>query len=307
MSNLQLYDRLLVLTLQSNQLIQYRHSRLAYNTIIPPHVHILTIPLPLLIIMRLLHFTQAGDLRFTKDFIDNIPPYAILSHTWGDDDDEVAFKDVAEGTHKNKIGYDKIRFCGKQAASDSLNYFWVDTCCINRADYTELHTAINSMFRWYENATKCYVYLTDVSTSTGTGLLTWEDSFRKSRWFTRGWTLQELLAPLFVEFFSKECHRLGDKKSLQQQISDITAIPITVLQGALLSSYNIEERMYWSNNRQTKREEDRAYSLLGIFGVNMPLIYGEGMKSAFTRLREEIDKRLVPKRDPSSPSSERCK
>jgi hypothetical protein len=162
----------------------------------------------------------------------------------------------------------------------------VDTCCIDKSNTAELQKAINSMFRWYRHATRCYGYLSDVSTAE----FTWEPAFRASKWFTRGWTLQELLAPRSVEFFSKEGKRLGDKCSLQQQIHEITGVPESALQGALLSQFSVNERFSWIGRRQTKLEEDKAYSLIGVFGVYVAPLYGEGMAAAFKRLQDEIDK-----------------
>jgi len=169
------------------------------------------------------------------------------------------------------------------------------------------------MFRWYRNAIRCYVYLSDVSITSVTSSrkrrklaenmslpvedrnkmdnpLLWEPDFRKSKWFTRGWTLQELLGPVSVEFFSREGKRLGDKSSLEQLIHEITAIPKRALQGTPLSQFSVKDRFRWIETRETKLEEDKAYSLLGIFDVDIPLRYGEGMVSAFKRLEEEIDK-----------------
>jgi hypothetical protein len=170
----------------------------------------------------------------------------------------------------------------------------VDTCCIDKSNNTELSEAINSMFRWYRNAAKCYVYLSDVSTNdynqNNLSPQSWEAAFRESRWFTRGWTLQELIAPPSVKFFSLEGKRLGDKKSLERQVHEVTGLAVQALQGSALFEFSIAERMSWAGKRETKREEDKAYSLLGIFDVHMPLIYGEGMKNAFRRLRKEIDK-----------------
>ena len=246
--------------------------------------------------MRLLRCSNNGEFGLTNEVGDDTtPPYAILSHTWGPDTEEVTFEDMTNGTSKNKPGYEKIRFCGEQARQDGLEYFWIDTCCINKANYAELSQAINSMFRWYRNATRCYVYLSDVSsppfdTNDEFHSRPWERDFRKSRWFTRGWTLQELLAPRSVEFFSQERKRLGDKTSLKQQIHEITAIPKSALQGALLSQFSVNERLSWIERRQTKLEEDKAYSLLGIFDVYIPPIYGEGTGTAFKRLLDEIDK-----------------
>jgi hypothetical protein len=246
--------------------------------------------------MRLLERNSAGQFTLTKDLIgDNIPEYAILSHTWGADTDEVTYKDLMDSTSKDKPGYKKIYFCGEQARRDGLQYFWVDTCCIDKSNNAELAEAINSMFHWYQNAAKCYAYLSDVSmteqkASNQVSELTWESAFRASRWFTRGWTLQELLAPSSVEFFSQEAKRLGDKRDLEQQVHEITGIAASALQGAPLSQFGVDERLSWAKNRQTTREEDKAYSLLGIFDAYMPLIYGEGRDNAFTRLRDEIDK-----------------
>ena len=154
--------------------------------------------------MRLLKLNSNGGFLL-ETFRGTIPPYAILSHTWGGDDDEVTFKDIMDGVGENKAGYQKLVFCGGQAKSDGLSYFWVDTCCIDKSNTTELSKAINSMFRWYQNAERCYAYLSDVSLRTQTGQATdveLESSFRNSRWFKRGWTLQELLAPKIVEFYS---------------------------------------------------------------------------------------------------------
>jgi hypothetical protein len=246
--------------------------------------------------MRLLQQNGTGQFSFTKDLVSNdqIPPYAVLSHTWGSDTDEVTFKDLIDGTGKDKAGYGKIQFCGDQARQDGLEYFWIDTCCINKTHYAELSQAIKSMFSWYHNATRCYVYLSDVSRppldTSDVYPRPWEPDFRKSKWFTRGWTLQELLAPRSVEFFCQERKRLGDKRSLRQQIYEITGIPELALQGTPLSQFSVNERLSWMEHRQTKLEEDRAYSLLGIFDVYISPIYGEGTGSAFKRLLNEIDK-----------------
>jgi hypothetical protein len=245
--------------------------------------------------MRLIKDQGHGNLSLVEYDDDRVPRYAILSHTWGANGEEVTFEDLMEGTDKNKAGYNKIEFCRKQAASDGLQHFWVDTCCINKSSSAEIMEAINSMFRWYQDATRCYVYLTDVSTSrTGTNVnslsTTWETAFRQSRWFTRGWTLQDLIAPGSVEFFSREGDRIGNKKSLEHEIHYITGIAINALRGAPLTEFEIDERFSWAERRETKRPEDKAYSLLGIFNIHMPLLYGEGEEKALARLRKEIDK-----------------
>jgi hypothetical protein len=263
--------------------------------------------------MRLLRIDEKNELSVSNVDRDDIPPYAILSHTWGRDADEVTLTDLMENTGKSKVGYDKLQFCKKQATQDGLHYIWIDTCCIDKSSSAELTYAINSMFRWYRDATKCYVYLSDVSAYNHTCdqvSASWQEdgpsfqcpdqgiqfpqalleAFMKSRWFTRGWTLQELIAPMMVEFFTLEGKRLGDKMSLGQQIHEITGIAIEALQGTPLSHFTINQRMEWQAKRQTKQEEDHAYSLLGIFDVSMPLIYGEGREKALRRLYDEIDK-----------------
>ena len=151
--------------------------------------------------MRLLKLDSYGEFNLTDDLIDEVPPYAILSHTWGTDTEEVSLRGLVDGHGQSKAGYNKIRFCGQQAEHDRIQYFWVDTCCIDRSNNTELSEAINSMFRWYREAAKCYVYLLDVSIPTSnenyqSSGFTWELAFRKSRWFTRGWTLQELIVEI---------------------------------------------------------------------------------------------------------------
>jgi Heterokaryon incompatibility protein (HET) len=257
--------------------------------------------------MRLLQLDRHGQLSLTKDLVSNIPPYAILSHTWGDDDNEVTFDDIGKGLAKSRVGYTKLQFCGNQARKDKIDYFWVDTCCINKANHVELSEAITSMFRWYRDAVKCYVYLSDVPTRTGDDddetEQAWQSAFRDSRWFTRGWTLQELLAPRCVEFYSREGELLGDKKTLEELIHEITDIAIAALQGASLIEFLVDERLHWAAKRDTKKKEDKAYCLLGIFNVFIPLMYGEE-DHAFIRLKEEIEKRYGGKSTASpSPSS----
>ncbi|KIW10231.1 hypothetical protein PV08_11192 [Exophiala spinifera] len=285
--------------------------------------------------MRLLKFNDRGVLSLTEYQENELPRYAILSHTWGSDEDEVTFNDLKHSSFKKKAGYTKIQFCSAQAKRDGLTYFWVDTCCIDKANHSELSEAITLMFRWYSNATQCYVYLSDVSRDNAADSHTkgtWasrfrksarltrdrklqrpvtqpsaeifsregrgpgeesaaEQAFRDSRWFKRGWTLQELIAPASVEFFSQGGERLGSKATLKQQIHEITGIPIAALEGAPLSEFRVDERMQWAAQRETKKTEDRAYSLQGIFGVFIPLIYGEG-ENARVRLQRAISESL---------------
>jgi len=214
--------------------------------------------------MRLLQRNADGELRLIWRAGSDIPKYAILSHTWGPDGEEVTYEDLIAGTGKDKSGYKKLNFCAKQANLDGLEYFWVDTCCINKANFTELSEAINSMFRWYRDATRCYVYLSDVPDPKN-ATSTVETAFPVSRWFTRGWTLQELIAPSSVQFFSRNGELLGSKKSRKQQIHQITGIDIQALQGHPLSRFDADERLLWADRRQTTAEEDVAYCLLGIF------------------------------------------
>lgn len=256
--------------------------------------------------MRLLSYDHHGKLCATRDLAhDQTPPYAILSHTWGADDQEVSFSDLSSQSYHCKEGYRKIEFCGRQAQKDGVAHFWVDTCCIDKSNNTELSTAITCMYRWYKNAHICYVYLADVSsaqneddTDANTGSPSnheWELSFRRSRWFTRGWTLQELLAPKEVVFYSNEGVRLGTKGSLTHLLTEITRIPQSALRGKEPSQFTVDERLQWAHGRATKVPEDRAYCLLGIFDIYMPFVYGEG-EHAFQRLQRKIAKqeRKVP-------------
>jgi Heterokaryon incompatibility protein (HET) len=242
--------------------------------------------------MRLLELVEPGKFRLVKVATHNTLPYAILSHTWAHGQ-EITYKDLIGGTGQSRTGYEKIKFCGEQATKDGLYYFWVDTCCIDKSDSTELTTAINSMFRWYRNAKKCYVYLADVSTpgydvDVQPSQSIWEAAFRDSKWFTRGWTLQELIAPAIVEFFSKEGNRLGDKNSLEKLIHESTRIPIQALQGNPFSDFSIAEQKHWAAQRETTEEEDTVYCLLGLCEVSMPPIYGEGREAAMKRLQMTV-------------------
>ena len=249
--------------------------------------------------MHLLQLQGGGSFSLVEFQGNNIPPYAILSHTWGPSNEEVTYQDLLNSTGKDKIGYRKLTFCGEQAAKDGLNYFWIDTCCIDKSSSAELSEAINSMFRWYQNAEMCYVYLSDVSSRTSDRNAKfsrrWKREFRKSKWFTRGWTLQELLAPRDVIFYDRNWRKLGTKSGYARWISQIAAIDAKALAEPesshgireRLNSFSVAKRMSWASRRITTRAEDMSYCLLGIFNVNMPLLYGEGER-AFIRLQEEI-------------------
>ncbi|KAH7382109.1 hypothetical protein BKA64DRAFT_747820 [Cadophora sp. MPI-SDFR-AT-0126] len=241
--------------------------------------------------MRLLYFKDDGTLTFTDFQRQKPPPYAILSHTWSEE--EVTFQDLSYGISSSLAGFKKIAFCGEQAAKDGLKYFWVDTCCIDKNNLPELTRSINSMFRWYRNASKCYVYVSDVPLLQFSNGIEGDsfcmDAFWNSRWFKRGWTLQELIAPKSVEFFSEAGQLLGDKVSLEKAITEITGIPPDALQGRPLSEFTVEERFAWANGRETTEEEDIAYCLLGIFDIFMPLIPGEGEVNAMKRLEKLVE------------------
>lgn len=304
--------------------------------------------------MRLLRYDEQDELRIVSFDDGATPPYAILSHTWGADAEEVTFADLATGGGKAKRGHEKILFCGKQAQRDNLQYFWVDTCCIDKANKAELALSIRSMFHWYRNAARCYVYLSDVSsqpllvtpgrhdsrwflwiwtlpilctlsrwyistiqryfysshvlsTSVRSNLVRSERppefTFKESRWFTRGWTLQELLAPSTVEFFSKEGAKLGDKLSLAKEVHEVTDIPCSALYGEPLSDFGVQERIKWIEPRTTKIPADRAYSLMGILGVSLSPIEDESLTEAMKRVEDEVEKQNKCFRDlcPSNP------
>ena len=237
--------------------------------------------------MRLLHTATITLTSFDGD--DDIPPYAILSHTWGQA--EISFLDMltqAASELDSKAGYSKIRSCCALAALEGYEYVWIDTCCIDKTSSAELAEAINSMFRWYQEAQVCYAYLADVRIfDSGPWSPDGGREFRESRWFTRGWTLQELLAPRRVVFYGCDWQEFGSKTSLKAQISLITAIQQDHMFD--ISRASVAQKMSWASQRKTTRVEDIAYSLMGIFDVNMPLLYGEGRK-AFTRLQHEIVK-----------------
>lgn len=219
--------------------------------------------------------------------------YAIVSRDW--DIEHISYDDLRKQTEyqiKSKKGYKKVRrFCA-EARKRGYCYAWVDTCCIDKTSSAELSEAINSMFRWYQKAGKCFAYLSDVR---GVGeydeIL---DEFVDSEWFRRGWTLQELLAPRNLEFFDRDWQSFGTKVTLIQETSRASEIEMGALLGSeTIFDFSVAQRMSWGAGRITTRPEDRAYSLLGIFHVNMPLIYGEGEQKAFLRLQEEIIKRSV--------------
>ncbi|KAH9207125.1 heterokaryon incompatibility protein-domain-containing protein [Leptodontidium sp. 2 PMI_412] len=249
--------------------------------------------------MRLLH---SQTLEFKEFFnSETTPPYAILSHTWGSD--EVTFKEMRkyQKAERERIeardGFRKIRFCAKQAVKDRLDYFWVDTCCIDKTSSAELSEAINSMFRWYKDSNVCYAYLCDMHDAVffneerPCSVNYNVDAMTSSLWFSRGWTLQELIAPRKVLFYTADGSEIGAKttRGIRFAVARRTRIPSRVIRTGNLSTSSLAKRMSWAASRRTTRVEDRAYSLLGLFGIHMPLLYGEG-EHAFVRLQQEIVK-----------------
>ncbi|KAF2766352.1 HET-domain-containing protein, partial [Teratosphaeria nubilosa] len=255
--------------------------------------------------MRLLNTT---DYTFRTFNSEQLEPYAILSHCWSQDPEqpELTYQDVLGGAFSgDSPGWRKIEQHCRISRARGFAWAWVDTCCIDKRDSVELSEAINSMFAWYRDAAECYVFLLDVDIAQVSQVRsidmngTWRqgldrailrniDDFCASRWFLRGWTLQELLAPSTTLFYNQEFQLLGTKEELAPMLSYATGIEVHYLTGtANIQEACVAQRMSWAAQRATTRTEDMAYCLLGIFNVNMPLLYGEGNK-AFIRLQIEI-------------------
>lgn len=218
-----------------------------------------------------------------------VPSYAILSHTW--EDDEITFQEMTSlhPSLKQRKSWSKITATCALALQQNLEFVWIDTCCIDKSSSAELTESINSMFAWYRQAARCYVFLSDFLPGSEEHI---EQHLPKCRWWTRGWTLQELIAPVELQFYDSGWVLVGTKRGLLRIVAEITKIPQDVLLNgtdSVLSKFSIAARMAWAAYRETTRPEDEAYCLLGLFNVNMPLIYGEGRK-AFRRLQEEIVK-----------------
>ncbi|KAJ9143474.1 HET-domain-containing protein [Pleurostoma richardsiae] len=230
--------------------------------------------------MRLINTRTLLFEEFTRD----IPQYAILSHTW-EEGEEVSFAEMGDPACTRKRGYEKVAMTCKLAAESGIGYAWVDTCCIDKSSSAELSEAINSMFRWYQRSAVCYVFLSDLNAEVAL-----HDALVQCRWITRGWTLQELIAPKDIIFFDKTWVQRGHKVDYLDVLQSATGIDIAVLKNTVsLSRLSVAQKMSWAAHRETTRTEDRAYSLLGIFDVHMPLLYGEEER-AFRRLQEEIIK-----------------
>lgn len=258
--------------------------------------------------MRLLNTQTLG---FNEFFDSQIPPYAILSHRWGEQ--EITFKEMRKGQVYPGPGLDKIRNFCQHAARCGLRWAWIDTCCIDKRSSAELSEAINAMYQWYESAGHVYVHLSDFELSSKElearsqlDAPDWfsevwpfvNERFRKSSWFTRGWTLQELMAPCpdNVYFFDRVWNSIGSLNQVIDDVSKTTGIPKRYMGFKIRSTSNyspiadscIAQRMSWAAHRHTSREEDMAYCLLGMFDISMPLLYGEGGEKAFFRLQREI-------------------
>ncbi|GAP82993.2 putative HET domain-containing protein [Rosellinia necatrix] len=251
--------------------------------------------------MRLLKTDKLDRLELV-DVVESVTPtYAILSHTWGDE--EVTLQELqslsrgrwsraisqSASAIQAKQGFAKIRNAAALAAKNGYHYIWIDTCCIDKTSSAELSEAVNSMYRWYKQACICYAYLEDVAYVSGE---TFYEICRGSRWFTRGWTLQELIAPKDVQFYAQSWEYLGSKllsQDVRSSLAKLTGVNIRVLESIVdPGDTSIATRMKWASHRQTTRPEDVSYCLMGLFNVNMPLLYGEGREKAFVRLQEEI-------------------
>ncbi len=238
--------------------------------------------------MRLINTATLGlrDERFGEE----IPKYAILSHTWTQA--EVTFREWTEATAATKLksGYIKVRDACAVALARDHKWFWADTVCIDKTNLVELTEAINSMYAWYRDSVECLVYLADVDPVASDNGQSPTEQFAASRWFTRGWTLQELLAPSELTFYDRGWNRLGSRRQFADAIelaTDIAARDLGSQFRGRLHRFSIAKRMSWMASRTTTRIEDMAYCMLGIFDINMPLLYGEGPK-AFLRLQHEI-------------------
>ncbi|KAK2606051.1 hypothetical protein QQS21_003569 [Conoideocrella luteorostrata] len=224
-----------------------------------------------------------------EEFMTSPPPYAVLSHTWGNE--EISLQEFLspdfQANGSRKSGWAKIaNFCNtlrKSQPTPPVEYAWIDTCCVDKTSSAELSEAINSMFRWYKASAFCCAFLSDVQGEADH----LGPDFNTARWFTRGFTLQELLAPTDVQFFDAVWQFIGSKKTLAKRIASITRIPEELLSDGRFQAASIAQKLSWASGRQTTRTEDIAYCLLGILDINMPLLYGEGSK-AFIRLQEEI-------------------
>lgn len=230
-----------------------------------------------------MRFINTVTLELEEFYDYQIPEYAILSHRWLLVDQEVSYSDYVAGRKRDAAGYVKILSLCQLAYRKGLAYCWIDTCCIDKSSSSELSEAVNSMYRYYQQARVCFAYLADISDIS---------ELASSVWFSRGWTLQELIAPTDVVFRNKDWDWIGTRYGLRQEIASITGIDQALLDGEKgVDWYSNAQIMSWAAHRTTSRLEDEAYCLLGLFRVNMPLLYGEG-GDAFRRLQEIIMTRM---------------
>ncbi|KAI6118529.1 hypothetical protein EDD16DRAFT_1726773 [Pisolithus croceorrhizus] len=210
-----------------------------------------------------------------KELRDATINYAILWHRWGA---EVGYEEMIglmkmEKEEREEVkqhaGYRGIIKSCEQATMDGYKWLWIDTCCIDKRSSSELSEAIYSMYRWYENAQVCYAYLNDVDELT----FPTEVDYNK---------FAESNAPKEVKFFNKDWVYIDNKQQLAFTLECIAGIPDN--RGSVSV---VAQIMSWAARRKTECNEDRAYSLMGLFGVNMPMLYGEGRR-AFRRLQLEI-------------------
>lgn len=247
--------------------------------------HTIAVPRIPNVTMRLIN---VNTMELEEFFDQEIPPYAILSHRW--EKDEVTFQLYATSeSRQKKAGYGKIKGFCRVVREDGIHYAWVDTCCIDKTSSSELSEAINSMFAWYRGSIACYAYLSDVAPAATYDSDPYDRPLRESNWFTRGWTLQELLAPVHLTFYDKNWQSIGTRSQRSRIVQEITGIGAYYLseQSDPVTEAKVAEKFSWASQRKTTRTEDMAYCLLGLLDVNMPLLYGEGHK-AFRRLQEEF-------------------
>ncbi|KAK0707885.1 heterokaryon incompatibility protein-domain-containing protein, partial [Lasiosphaeris hirsuta] len=230
--------------------------------------------------MRLLNTSTLEVEVFTCS---DVPTYAILSHTWGKN--EVTLQDLGGSRSGSKKDFSKLDKTCQVAHANGYGHVWIDTCCIDKTSSAELSEAINSMFRYYQEADVCYAFLFDLVPEEVAPL---ESALATCRWFTRGWTLQELIASPEIHVYDAAWSLRGTKRTMVDLISEISRVDREVLLDAdELYCVPVATKMSWAATRATTRVEDMAYSLLGIFDIHLPLLYGEGLK-AFRRLQEEI-------------------
>jgi hypothetical protein len=272
--------------------------------------------------MRLLK-TKSYELVEANEIPTPFPHYAILSHTWISPKDEITYQDIKKRKEdiENDIfkqkGWSKLKKYCDRTAKDGWEWAWMDTCCIDKTNPADTQEAINAMFRWYQNAGVCYAYLEDMDVLkvvrdvdlpedmdldeiVGSGNVADRKSFLhealytffvNAKWFTRGWTLQELLAPHYLIFVDRAWRRIGTRESWALEIEEASKIEtrhLTAFRPTDFNSCSIAMRLSWASRRETTLEEDETYSLLGLFGISMPLIYGEGRWRAFNRLQREL-------------------